>query len=313
MNTPFSYGSLRQYLLLAGRSGGQIITGGINDNENLTIIATTGVALNRTLALLRKINGANKAAGFAAQLYNSNNAITEYAAFLGGIAVDTAGAEDGFIALFVTKTGIATQVVTIDKNGCIMLGTTTSPTSTSILLKLIGILQCSSITGSESSGGAITISSTNHSTKGKIQLGAAAGVRIDEPTNKFDKYNGVTVLGMGIVPIVDYQPLAPQGADISDTAFANASTVGLYRVMVYLVDSAADLTAGTVTCHIKFNDGSATQDVAVGPVVLTTLGTMVQATIVCRLGSGSITYGVTHTGIFGTATYTLYAICERLA
>ena len=105
-----------------------------------------------------------------------------------------------------------------------------------------------------------------------------------------------------------------QTADIADTAFANVTAPGTYRVSVYLVDTTADLAAGAVTAHIKFTDNSTVaQDVAVGPVALTTAGAMAQSTIVVQLASGSLTYGTTHTGGFGTAAYDLTVVCERLA
>jgi len=58
-------------------------------------------------------------------------------------------------------------------------------------------------------------------------------------------------------------------ADITDTTITG--TAGTYRLTVYLVDTTADITAGAVTVHLKWNDGSAAQDVAVGPIVLTTV------------------------------------------
>lgn len=118
---------------------------------------------------------------------------------------------------------------------------------------------------------------------------------------------------LGAYPLVvdSAQPVA-QVADITDTNFASSNVSGLYRVSVYLVDSTSAVAAGAVTCHIKFNDGLAAQDITVGPVVLTTLGAEAQATIFARRGSGSISYGVTHTGIFSTATYDLSVVCERL-
>ena len=104
--------------------------------------------------------------------------------------------------------------------------------------------------------------------------------------------------------------LTGQTADVADTTITG--TAGTYRVTVYLVDTAADITAGAVTAHIKFNDGAAAQDVPVGPVALITLGAMAQATIAADLGSGNLTYGSTHTGLFGTAAYRLVVITEVL-
>lgn len=133
-------------------------------------------------------------------------------------------------------------------------------------------------------------------------------------TGKFTTYNAITTAGFGVPAITDVQTtLTGKTADIIDTNFANAGVAGLYEVSVYLVDTTSAIGAGAVTCNIKFNDGSAAQTVTVGPVVLTTVGAFAQSTIFIRLGSGNITYGTTHTGIFSTAQYALYLCCRRLA
>lgn len=105
--------------------------------------------------------------------------------------------------------------------------------------------------------------------------------------------------------------LAAQVADIADTTIT--STAGLYRVEVYALDTTADVLAGAITIHIKFADGSGSRDVTVGPVALTALTGVVSATIFARLVSGNLTYGVTHTGLFGSAAYALDVTTERLA
>lgn len=105
--------------------------------------------------------------------------------------------------------------------------------------------------------------------------------------------------------------LTAQAADIADTPII--STAGLYRVEVYALDTTADLTAGAITVHIKFTDGSGSRDVAVGPVALTALTGVASSTIFARLASGDLTYGVTHTGLFGSAAYALDITTERLA
>lgn len=105
--------------------------------------------------------------------------------------------------------------------------------------------------------------------------------------------------------------LAAQTADIVDTVLT--STAGLYRVQVWLLDTVGDLTAGAVIAHIKFNDGAAARDRTVGPVVLTTVTGEADGEFLVRLASGNLTYGVTHTGIFGSAQYALDVNLERLA
>ena len=106
--------------------------------------------------------------------------------------------------------------------------------------------------------------------------------------------------------------LAGRGADITDTTLT--SVTGVYRVSVYLVEDAADLAAGAVTAHIKYNDGTAARDVLIGPIALTGLGTQNAGSfIIARLASGNLTYGTTHTGIFGTATFALDVSIEKVA
>lgn len=130
---------------------------------------------------------------------------------------------------------------------------------------------------------------------------------------KVSLYTGLTTAGMGVAPILDVQALTAQVADIADTAFVNGDVAGLYRVHVYLLTTTADGAAGDVTVHIKYTDDGAAQDVTAGPVLLTTLGAFAEATIFVQLASGSITYGTTSTGIYGTSAYALYATCERIS
>jgi hypothetical protein len=106
-------------------------------------------------------------------------------------------------------------------------------------------------------------------------------------------------------------PLSAQSNDIVDTTVTG--TAGFYRVHVYLVDSTAALAAGTVSCNIKFNDGSAAQTITVGPIALATLGSMTQATIFVNLASGNLTYGTVHTGSFLGSQYGLFITWEKVA
>ena len=83
----------------------------------------------------------------------------------------------------------------------------------------------------------------------------------------------------------------------------------------YLYDTTAAATAGMVTLNIKFNDGTTARTISSSAVVLTSTTaatSFTQGTIAIRLGSGNITYGVTHTGIFSTAAYAVYLTAERL-
>ena len=136
-----------------------------------------------------------------------------------------------------------------------------------------------------------------------------------EATKTVKVYNNVATAGYGVPAIVDYQGLTAQVADIADTNFTNAGTAGTYRVSYYLDDTTAAATAGMVTLNIKFNDGTTARTISSSAVVLTSTTaatSFTQGTIVIRLGSGNITYGTTHTGIFSTAAYAVYLTAERL-
>lgn len=109
----------------------------------------------------------------------------------------------------------------------------------------------------------------------------------------------------------DTATLTGQTADIGSTSFS-ATAVGLYRVSYYVVDTAADLTAGAVTLHVAYTDPAASQTQNSAAVLLTTLGGFAQGTMVLQLGSGAVSYSTTHSGSFGTAAYDVYMTLERM-
>lgn len=129
---------------------------------------------------------------------------------------------------------------------------------------------------------------------------------------KISQYGGIATAGQGLSLIIAAISLTGQTADITDTNFTNANVAGLYRVSYELLDTTADLTAGAVTLNIKYTDNAAARTVSSTPVVLTATTAFAQGVIFVRLNSGNITYGVTHTGIYGTSQYAVYIICERL-
>ena len=120
------------------------------------------------------------------------------------------------------------------------------------------------------------------------------------------------VNGGDAVTVVDYHALTGQTADIADTNFANSSTAGVYRVSYEIWDATADAAAGAVTLNIKWNDGTAARTVSSAAVLLTATSSFTQGIVVARLGSGNITYGTTHTGLYGTAAYAAYFTLEKL-
>lgn len=112
-------------------------------------------------------------------------------------------------------------------------------------------------------------------------------------------------------PVLDTKSLTAQTADIADTALTTTGA-GLYRINYYLLDTTADLTAGAVTLNIKFTDAATARTISSAAVILTATTGFTQGEIIAQLASGSLTYGVTHSGIFGTAAYALYLTIERI-
>ena len=79
-----------------------------------------------------------------------------------------------------------------------------------------------------------------------------------------------------------------------------------------MFDTAADIAAGAVILNLKYTDDATSRTISTSPVVLTSTSGLVQGNIMVELASGNLTYGVTHTGIFATASYALYIALLRL-
>lgn len=100
-------------------------------------------------------------------------------------------------------------------------------------------------------------------------------------------------------------------AQVADIAAANLATVaGSYIVGYSLQDTAADITAGAVVLTISYTDGAGATT-ATATQVLTGTGRQ-SGVLYIQLASGNLTYAITHTGLFGTATYALYITTERV-
>lgn len=137
---------------------------------------------------------------------------------------------------------------------------------------------------------------------------------------KLSKYSILPTEGWGMPSILDDVALTAQNASIASSNFANAGNVGTYRVGFYLLCTTADLTAGSISLSVTFNDG-------VGARTLTSIGVALTSTAnkttkftntdidgsLIKLGSGSIAYSTTLVGIAGTAQYALYITLERLS
>lgn len=113
--------------------------------------------------------------------------------------------------------------------------------------------------------------------------------------------------------IADTRSLTNQAADIAPTNFNNVVAPGLYRVSYSLEDTTSDVTAGAVTASIAFQaDATGTTTLTTAAQVLTGAG-VTQGSFFAQLVSGSIAFSTSHTGLFGTAKYSLYLVLERLA
>lgn len=137
--------------------------------NTFTNIQTINSNNQRILKLYRPANTANNTVGLEFQHQNSSSAQTSYAYILGKIITNTAAAEDGAVQINIVKAGSVNNVVTIDKNGQITLGTNQNQVVPSYLLN---------------SGATTTISNTvtetdmlNYTLKGNT-LGANGSVKI---------------------------------------------------------------------------------------------------------------------------------------
>lgn len=135
-------------------------------------------------------------------------------------------------------------------------------------------------------------------------------------TAKVTTYNNVATEGYGVGAIVDDVALTNQSADIGSTNFTNAGTAGTYMVTWYIYTTTADATAGTAILTITYNDGTTARSRVASSVDLTSTTTpssVATSVIFARLGSGSVSYAVTHTGAYNNARYALYMSCIRLS
>lgn len=128
-------------------------------------------------------------------------------------------------------------------------------------------------------------------------------------------YEGIATASAskGLAPITDSVVAPVQTADIADSALANTSASGMYRISVYIQVVTTDVTAGTVQVNIKYTDETTAQTLSTTPVMLSVAGSFAQSTFFVDRNSAGITYGTTHTGIYGTSTYTVFVISERLS
>jgi hypothetical protein len=114
-------------------------------------------------------------------------------------------------------------------------------------------------------------------------------------------------------PTVDIVELTNQSADIGVTNFASANVVGTYRISYYILTTTTAVGAGSVRFTVAWNDGTGARSINAAMNALTAPGPFAQGTIFVRLGSGSVSFNTTHTGIYSTAKYAVYITCERVS
>jgi hypothetical protein len=112
--------------------------------------------------------------------------------------------------------------------------------------------------------------------------------------------------------IVDSVDVIGRMSDIADTTFANADTPALYRVSYYLQTTATDIGAGSVAFHVAFMDDTTARVLTSGSQPLSTTAIVQQGTFVAKVASGSLEYGVSNSGSYGSAAYDLSVTAERM-
>lgn len=102
-----------------------------------------------------------------------------------------------------------------------------------------------------------------------------------------------------------------QTANITSTD-TGVATGKFYRVSYTLAATTADVTAGAVSASFAYTDESGSTTTTSATVPLTTLGNRATGSFVTFLNSGTLNYSTSHTGIFGTAQYSLRIRVESL-
>lgn len=315
----------------SGGTTGLTLTGGpITTSGTLTLGGTLAVANGGTANTSQILNGVLYAATTSSLTTSNNLKFDGTNLTLGSSGAVTAGSLTGFVlgagSGTIIKTDISGQFLVNNGNGgnyivvnssnqFILQGTmianarniqTDTTTGTKIgtaTTQKLGFFNSTPVV--QQTGNVITALSN----LGLVTSGTFPAASI---TGTLPLANGgtgsTTLLGAGIISIVNTVSLTGQVADITTT---NLTTTGnLLRVSYSLQDTAADITAGAVVLTISYTDGAgATTSTATQ--VLTGTGRQ-SGTIYIQRASGNVTYATSHTGLFGTAQYALYITTELL-
>lgn len=106
--------------------------------------------------------------------------------------------------------------------------------------------------------------------------------------------------------------LTAKVAAIGATNITGTNTIGLYRVSYSLLDTTADIAAGTITVNFVGTDEAGTVTMSSVALPLTALG-RTQGTLVLRISNtSSISYSTTLVGLIGTSQYALFISSEKM-
>jgi hypothetical protein len=106
--------------------------------------------------------------------------------------------------------------------------------------------------------------------------------------------------------------LTAQTAAIGTTAITGTNTTGLYRVSYNLLDTTADLAAGTIMVNFTGTDEAGAFTQSSVALALTAVG-RTQGTFFLRISNtSSVSYSTTLVGLIGTSQYALYISAEKV-
>lgn len=283
-------------------TGTEFVTAGY-----LQEVLDAGTNTATTVAILRHLTTGSAAAGFAArqvwQLENGAGTTLSVALDDAELSTVTAGAEVSLRRFWILSAGALTEALDLLTTGLLLLvGDFSWKSGTNFTGTLAHSNSGNATYNFPDATGSITYA-TASLTSGNLLKGGGTALVVD-----------TGIAAPTFAPVSATIALRNQAADITTTALSNSSTAGQYRCSYYLDDTAADIAAGAVTLTIAFTDLQGATTVASTPVALTGLGTLRTSDVFfIQLASGSITYAVSHTGVFGTGKYALDICLERLA
>ncbi len=140
-----------------------------------------------------------------------------------------------------------------------------------------------------------------------------SGQDLSTADNSTSQFATISYVDAHLPVQVDNVTLVNQAADITATPFVGTATANMYRVNYYLVTSTADVLAGAVQLVFTYTDTTGAQTETAATLVLTSIGVVAQGCFIANVtDTNSLDYAISHTGVFGSATYDLNLIAEKL-